>query len=155
MSTTPEPIVKSQQSAPPPQPGMASKPEVQVRLTIALPEALHDAYAERAAKYGRTVEDEVMLRLVKCRDYVSTQPIYITDADRAALTNALGHLITNPQELLNHLKNIVKLRVGEVVVPLDERLIVRLGTRVMRGQTMATMLVKEVTEALERFTGMR
>lgn len=155
MSTTPQQTQITPQPSQQPTITTTPKPEVQVRISLNLPEKLHDLYAERATKFGRTVEEEVMLRLVKAKDWTSTQPIYFTDSDRAALTNALGHLITTPQELLAQLKNIIKLKVGEVVVPLDERLMVRLGTRVMRGQTMESMLVREVTEALERFTGLR
>lgn len=139
----------------PASPSITPKPEVQVRIALNLPEKLHDHYAERATKFGRTVEDEILQRLSKVKDWTSTQPIYFTDADRAQLTAILGHMVTSPADLLNQIKNIIHLKVGTVTVPLDERLMVRLGTRVMRGQTMETLLIKEVTEALERFTGLR
>lgn len=128
---------------------------VKVKLTITLPEPLHDKLAERALKRGSTVEKEIVDRLIQCQDHTSSQPLYFNDDQRARLAHALGHVLTDPEDVLAKLARICDLEVGGISVPLEPRLQLRLKTRIPRGKTAEQFIRKEVTEGLERTVGMR
>ena len=126
-----------------------------IRVTLALPEAVYDQYAERATKFGKTVEQELTERLLRLKDHTSITPICFNDDDRAKLTHIMGRSITKPGELLGRLGNLVTLTVGEIKVNIPERVQVRLKSRIFRGETLAGKVAKIVVEALEQECGLR
>lgn len=136
-------------------PALHAKTETKIKFQLTLPEELHDQFAARADKNGRKVEAEIIEHLRRTAEYTSTQPIYFNDEQRARLQKAVGHLIAGPEDLLSKLGNMISLNVGDISVPLSDRIQVRLKSRVFRGQTLQQVVTKEVTEALERFTGLR
>lgn len=134
---------------------MPTKQATAIKVSLKVPEEIYDEYAERATKFGRTVEQEMFLRLKNCRDHNAITGIYFNDDQRAEIQKALGHVITGPEMVLERLKTLLSLKVGNVEIPLSERLQIRLRTRVFRGQTIEKVLQKEVTEGLERYVGLR
>lgn len=125
-----------------------------VRLTISLDENLHDTYAERAAKRGRDVEQEIIDRLVACKTHNATQSLYLADDDLSALSQIAGRTIRSTDDLLNWARRISSLNVAGTEVELSERLLTRLETRCF-GLSMHDMLIKRVTECLEEYVGLR
>lgn len=124
------------------------------KVSLRLPEGLYDAYAERAAKFGRTVEEEMTLRLRDCREHTASQPIYLNDDDRNALTQIAGTMIKNPTDVIAWAKLVSSIDVGGVEVELSAQLIKRLETRRFQ-QPMAQFLARTITEQLETYVGMR
>ncbi len=124
------------------------------KVTLTVPEALADAYNERAAKLGHTLEAEMVSRLVRCMDYTAGSPIYITDEQRNMLSQIAGRLIATPQDLLTWAHNISTMKVQGVEVTLDQRLLSRIEGRRF-GQSLASTIKRETVEGLERSVGLR
>ena len=134
---------------------MASATSTKVKLMLEIPEVLYDKYAERAAKFNRKPESEILARLQQCQDYISTKPLYFTDDDRAEMEKAFAHNLSDPGDLIAKVKSLFRLKVGDVEVPLSARIQARLPNRVFRGSTLEKLITKVVTEALEVECGMR
>lgn len=117
-------------------------------------EPLADFYEERAIKHGRSVEDEMVLRLKQCKDHVDAQAIYLTDAQRVELSQIAGRLINTPVDLITWAKQMVSLKVGSVDIPLGQQLITRLESRRF-GKTWADFMRALVPEKLEEHVGLR
>jgi len=124
------------------------------RITIELPTSLIKHYEDQALAWDRTVEHEIANRLQKCRNYVSTSPLYFTDDERRELEAALGHNCSNPGVVLQQLKHAVTLEVGEIKIELPPNVQQRLKSRVFRGQDYAGVVRKQVIDGLKRFTGL-
>ncbi len=137
------------------QPALNRPTETKVKLSLTLPEDLHDQFAGRADKNGRTVEKELLEHLRRTKDFTATQPLYFNDDQRARLQKAMGQLVTNADEVLDKISSLISLKVGEISVPLYDRLQTRLRTRVFRGHTLESVVQRETVQALERFTGLR
>jgi hypothetical protein len=133
-----------------------AKQQAPARVTtrVTLPEPLYDHYAERAVKCGRTVEEELGLRLERAKYHVADSPIYFDDAQRRELSELSGKLLRSPEDVINWLKPLVSLSIGHVSVPLDDRLLKRLASRQF-GHSWEEHIRHTVTEALESFVGMR
>jgi hypothetical protein len=121
---------------------------------LRLPEPLYDKLSLRATKFGRTVEEEIALRLRDTQDYTSIQPIYLTDEDRAALTQIAGKMIRTAADLMTWASQLTTLHVEGVDVPLTQTLVTRLKSRQF-GVTWPEHVRRTVTECLEQFCGMR
>lgn len=133
---------------------MATQTSTRIKYQITLPEELSDRYAERAAKLGRSVEAEIIARLQRCADHVSTNPIYVTDQGRNELSTVAGQLLQTEPELINWSKRMVQINVAGVEVKLDERLLSRLKSRCF-GSTLEETIRKYVVDGLESAVGMR
>ncbi len=125
-----------------------------VKLTLRVPESLHDQYAERAAKFGRDVEDELLLRLRDCRDHTAAMPIYLTDDQRNELGQLAGRTFSKADDVLAWARKQCSLNVGNVTVKLSTQLADRLASRCF-GRTWEEHMQRTVTEALEREVGLR
>jgi len=121
---------------------------------LRLPETLYDQLSERATKHGRSVEDEIFLRLRDCRDFTSLSPIYLDDAQRNELSKIAGRLIRTPTDLLDWARQMVSLKVGTVEIPLGQQLITRLESRRF-GKTWDDFMRALVPEKLEEHVGLR
>lgn len=124
------------------------------RITIELPTSLILHYEDQGIAWDRTVEHEIASRLQKCKNYVSTSPLYFTDDERRELESALGHNCSNPGVVLQQLKHAVTLEVGEIKIELPPNVQQRLKSRVFRGQDYATVVRKQVVDGLKRFCGL-
>src|SRR5438105_122873 len=98
-----------------------------VRYTLEFPAELFDHYAERAIKFGRNVDDEIVRRLEACKDHNAISGIYLDDEARAELTQITGKLVRNSADLLTWARQVSSLRVAEVAVPLGQTLTTRLA----------------------------
>ncbi len=125
-----------------------------VKVTLRIPEATYDAYAERAAKLGREPETEINARLASCIDHTGSGAIYIDNDTRNQLTQVAGRLIQTPADLTNWAKRVASLQVGGVTIELTEQLATRLRSRTF-GHTWDEYITRTVTEALEQSVGMR
>lgn len=121
---------------------------------LRLPESLYDQLAERAAKQGRSVEDEIFVRLRDCREHTAQQPIYLNDAQRAELSTLVGKLIRTPEELLKSVHEMAGLKVAGIEISLGEQLIKRLETRRF-GKTLSELLKGLIPAKLEEEVGLR
>lgn len=124
------------------------------RVTIELPTALAKHYEEQASAWDRTLESELEMRLQRCKNYVSTSPLYFTDDQRRELEAALGHNVSNPDVVLAQLKNAVTLTVDHIDVELAPRVQQRLRSRVFRGESYEGNVKKWVVKALRIEAGL-
>ena len=131
---------------------MFTKTALSVR--VELPEAVAAAYLKQADEAGRTFEEEVARRLVKCSDYLAIKPIYLDDAQRGELESTFGKNFNSPEMLVKSVQNLARVRVGGMIVDLSEGLLTRLGTRAI-GMSLKDLIRKEIIAALERFVGLR
>ena len=99
------------------------------KVSLRVPEAIYDQYAERAMLRGRDAEDEMVTRLTTCREHIASTPIYMNDAQRNELCQITGKLIRNADELLAWARGVAALKVENVEVPLGMTLTSRLESR--------------------------
>jgi hypothetical protein len=133
---------------------MATTTATKVKHSITLSEELSDAYSERAAKLGITPEAEMAARLKKCQEHTAQQGVYLNDEQRQRLSQLTGKLMATPADILAHVEHTAVIRVGDINIPLDGQLLVRLNTRTF-GRPFDQMLKEEVVKALETFVGLR
>src|SRR5512146_602905 len=100
-----------------------------IELKIRVPESTYDPYAERAAKFGRSVEDEIAIRLKECRWYTSANPVYVTDDGRQTLSRLAGRTIKDESSLLDWAHGLAQINVAGITITLDEPLLTRLESR--------------------------
>ena len=131
----------------------ASVPTVSISK-FRVPEHLYDIYSERAAKFGRSVEEEFVLRLRDCSTHTDPGSIYITNDTRNTLTQLAGQTIKNESDLLTWAKRQISLNVGGVDIPLTTQLADRLRSRLF-GSKWEDFIRRTVTENLEREVGLR
>ena len=131
------------------------RPPTKVRLTLELDEALVDLYEEQAMARGITLEDMLKERLHRCQSHLATKPLYLDDAQRAKLEEALGHTFSSAEQAIAQVITATTLQVGDVGVEIRPQLAARLSTRVFRGETWEQVIQREVTRGLEAFCGMR
>ena len=124
------------------------------KLTLRIPEPLYDQYAERAAKFGREVEDELLLRLRDCREHNAISPIYLDDAARQELTQITGKLVRNSEDLLTWARQVTALKVEQVEIPLGQTLTTRLESRRF-GAPWPEHVRNTVIRCLETEVGLR
>lgn len=132
----------------------ATKKDQNVRFSLSIPERLYDAYAERAAKFGRSAEEEISLRLKSCIAHVDTTPIYFNDTERSALSQITGKLMRNASDVLGWATKVSTMSVEGVAVPLHERLMERLRSRTF-GKLWGDYLRERVLALLEEEVGLR
>lgn len=125
-------------------------------LKLKVPEPLYDKFAERAIKFNREPEDEMLSRLRSCVDFtdVGAGAIYVDNDTRNQLTQISGKLIQSPADLVNWAKRVASLQVGGVTIELTEQLATRLRSRTF-GRTWDEHITRTVLEALEQSVGMR
>ncbi len=125
-----------------------------VKISLRMPEKLYDQYAERATKFGRDAEDEILMRLSACVSHTGIGAIYIDNDARNALTQCAGKLMQTPDDLINWARRLSTLQVSGVSIELSEQLMSRLRSRTF-GHTWEEHITRTVTEALEQSVGMR
>lgn len=125
-----------------------------VKLTLRVSEDLHDVYAERAVKFGRPVEDEMVRRLSDCREHTATSGVYLNDDQRNTLSQLAGFGFRNADDVLAWARKQCSLQVANVTVPLSTQLADRLRSRCF-GATWEEHIRRVVTENLEREVGLR
>lgn len=137
---------------PTPTPKAANGPTV--KFTLSIPEHLYDSYAERAAKHGRTAEDEIALRLKSCLLHVDTTPIYFNDAQRNELSQIAGRLLKTADDVIGWSRRLASLKVDNVSIPLSDNLLQRLHSRTF-GTDWPVYINHKVNELLEQEVGLR
>ena len=132
---------------------VAPDPSTKVRLTLSIPEPIFSTYQAAAAARHVTIERELADRLSRCRSHADSG-IWFTSDERADLERLTGgHVSSTPAQLLERIRTTCQLRIGEVVLTLDERIMARLRTRVMRGETLEDVIAREALKGLKEFTG--
>jgi hypothetical protein len=131
------------------------RPESKTRITLELNTSLADLYEEQGIARGLTLEDILMERLHRCQSHTATKPLYMNDAQRAKLEEALGHNFTSVEQAIAQIITATTLQVADVGVEIRPQLAARLATRVFRGETWEQVIQREVIRGLEAFCGMR
>lgn len=126
-----------------------------VKFQLTLPEKLYDKIVEQGVTAGRTVEDEIAVRISRCQDHVAHAGLYFNDDQRRKLEEATGHGATNPDLVIEQVRHLISLTVGNVSVDIPPDLHKRIASRVWRGMTFESYLRKAIIEGLEREVGMR
>ena len=134
--------------------GMAKLAVPTTALKIRLPEDLYEHFDLRAAKFNRSIEDEIVLRLRDTLSYNAAAPIYLDDIERAELTKITGHLIRTPSDLLTWARKVTVLKVAQVEVPLGQTLATRLASRTF-GTSWPEYIRSTVIRLLEQEVGLR
>lgn len=125
-----------------------------IRFSLQMPEEIYDRYAERAAKFGRSAEEEIAMRLKACVAHVDSTPIYLNDAERSALSQITGSLLRNAGDVLRWASRVSTMSVEGVSIPLYERLTERLHSRTF-GKGWHDYLRERVLALLEQEVGLR
>ena len=125
-----------------------------LKLAVRIPESLSDIYAERAAKFGRSVEDEIAIRLRDCAGHTAAQPLYFSDDQRSALSVILGRTIKDTVEALHEIRQALTVKVAGTEVQLSPQLLKRLESRRF-GSTLPELLQRVINQTLEEYVGMR
>lgn len=123
-------------------------------LRLQIPAATLEIYEKLASEAGKTLEQYLLDHLQRTASFTSINPLYFSDEERHELEIVLGKILNTPKEALKHLKRTQELRVGPVKVTLPANLLERIKTRCFR-HPLEKVLVKETTEGLERFVGIR
>ena len=85
------------------------------------------------------------------------KPIVIGDDDRRRIEKLIARNIGTPAELIKAVERLVYIQVGDVQVPLSERMLTRLRvlSRGKEDEALTAFVVKSVTVALQRFAGVK
>jgi hypothetical protein len=130
-------------------------PETRVRVTLELPASLFDLYEEQAIAAGNSsVEDYMQQRLQRCREHTALKPIYMNDAQRRRLEDALEHNIDNADVAIAQVCTALAIQVGDVGVQIPAQLARRIATRIFRGETYESVIRREVIKGLSVFAGL-
>lgn len=128
-----------------------------VRLQFHVPEATVAQYELQARAAGISVEKCCSDRLRTCVNHTSGRGLYFNDAERSDLERITGgHLIDNAAIALQRVKTTITLKVGDITVELNERVLARCTSRAKaERKTLEEYVRKEVIQGLERATGLR
>jgi len=127
-----------------------------VIIKLELLEAVYVKYEKDAKDNGRTVEEELAIRLRRSVDFTADRPLYVPDAERRELEHILGgHLLKDAGQLVARVCASSKVKVADVEIEIDARLKERLKSRVFRGESIESVIKREVLLGLQRFCGMR
>lgn len=126
----------------------------EVIIKLRMPEELYQAYEAQAGK--GSVEKAILDRLRRCQTYTAGRPLYFNDAERGELEHITGGWsLPNAETALTRVKQLVKVRVGEVEIELDERILQRMAHRAKAERKEFNVWVtREVTQGLMRSTGL-
>ncbi len=76
-----------------------------IKTTVALPEDLHDEYAEQAIDENMTVEEIISQRLSRCHDHKGRRPLWLNDEQLREIESILGgRRYESPKQLINDLR---------------------------------------------------
>jgi hypothetical protein len=128
-----------------------------VRLQLHLPEPVVMQYEDQARRDKVTCEKEMEDRLRRCVSHTATRGLYFNDAQRSELEKMTGgHFIDSPEQALSRIRNVVKVRVGNVTVELNQQVLDRAASRAAAFRMpVEKWLEKEIIEGMERATGLR
>lgn len=137
--------------------GQAPQKESRIRVQLYLPESAYNRYEEQAKAAKVTVEKVLSDRLRACIDHTSGRGLYFNDAERAHLERMTGgHLIMDAPTALEKIHTTVNLKVGDVTVEMNERILARCASRAKATrQNFEDFIRKEVIQGLERVVGLR
>ena len=128
--------------------------KVTVRVSLNLPEHLYDQYAERAAKRGVTVEEELLQQANRTRNWYDSTPIYVDNATRQALSKLADRLLASQEDLLTWARASATLTINGVKVELPSTLRAKIDVQRYR-MPFKDFIAEKVIESLERWVGLR
>lgn len=125
-----------------------------VRMTLDLPEYVHDQYVLQSMETGKEVEDVMALRLLKCAQQ-KEDGLWFDNSQKKRLDRCVGHTISNAEGALQRLENLSKITVDDITIELEPRLKQRLASRAtMRRKDLTELIRHEVIMGLKRFAGL-
>lgn len=131
--------------------------ESKVLVKLSIPEKTYELYAAQAASAKQSVEKVLSDRLRGCVTHTSGRGLYFTDEQRSALERITGgHLISDADSALTHIKTTVEVEVGGIKVELTDRVLQRCASRAKsERKSLEQYVTKEVIQGLERACGLR
>ena len=129
---------------------------VSLRVSLSLPPQTIAAYEHRAVRRSRSLESEIATTLQETQQWISDQPLYISDSERKALEKALGRNLGNSRALVEAVEKLgrVRLPVG-AQINLQEPVIARLQSRCPRQEKFSLFLERTMRNLLEQYVGLR
>src|SRR5690348_6732484 len=95
---------------------------VSLRVKLSLPEDVLQAYEQRARNSGLSLETLLARRLSDTVNQQSQRPLYLTDSDRSALEQQLGHNLGSAKQLIDAVGKLARVKTGPVGINLRETL---------------------------------
>lgn len=132
----------------------ASHEQVIVRTSVELTEQVYDIYAKQGIERGMDPEQMMAERLRRCAPQKDVG-LYFNDQQRKRLFTAIGRSAGDTEGALQHLENFTAIRIGDVTVELEPRLLKRLASRAGAYRKSTEQLIQEeVVRALKEYTGL-
>lgn len=157
MSTQSQPTVIVDAPKPAETYGQGQSKESKIRVQLHLPESTYNRYEEQAKSVKLPIEKILSDRLRSCVEHTSGRGLYLNDEQRSKLERMTGgHLILDAESALVKIHTTVSLKVGDVTIELNERVLARCASRARSERKSFEEYVKrEVIHGLERSTGLR
>lgn len=125
-----------------------------VRVSLSVPEGVYDQYAERAAKRGVDVLDEILTHLTRTRNWTDSTPIYLDNSARQTLSKIADKTLHNQQDVLDWARQSSSLTINGVKVELSSPLRAKIDAQRYRTP-FKEFLPAKVTELLEHWLNLR
>ena len=123
-------------------------------VRVTLPEQTADAYEAEAQSKNKTLEDILAQRLKQSVKWWDEKPLYVNGDQRRELEAALGLNLNSAAQLINAVKRLSVVSIGDVRVNLTAPLLDRIKSRCGSRDSNA-VIADEAKIGLERFAGMR
>lgn len=127
--------------------------KVVVKLTI--PEELYAGYEELAEKQGLTVEELMLHRLKRCKDFNGLRPLFFSDVQRQKLEDILQKRpLESADQAVAALSACLTIRISEFEpISLTAQQVKRLGMSGYAGQNSQDRLAQIVRGAVSKAVG--
>lgn len=125
-----------------------------VTIACTVTEQVYDDYYEQSLSRGIPVEQLMAERLTRARNQKHDCLVFTAD-QKTRLDHAVGHVVADAEGALQRIVNQMALKVEDVDVKLEPRLIARISTRAKAMRKDFGKCVRdEVVAGLRRFTGL-
>lgn len=125
-------------------------------VKLAVPVDLYNEYDQLADKQGLTVQELMLHRLTRCKDFNGVRPLFFSDAQRSQLEGILQKRpLESAEQALAALQACLSLRIGDFEpIPLPGPLVKRIGLSAYGGQSPQDRLSMLVLSALHKAVGL-
>ncbi len=125
-----------------------------VALRVKLPNTILKAYEAEAKRQDRQLEEVIAARVAECSSYNSTKPLYFTDEQRRVLEQIMCRNYTDPSMVLQDLTRLYSIKVEDVRIGIDPRVLQRLKTRNHKSKPIAEFVKETVMRLLREYVQM-
>lgn len=125
-----------------------------VALRVKLPNTILKAYEAEAKRQDRQVEEVIATRIADCASYTATKPLYFTDEQRRVLEQIMNRNYSDPSMVLQDLTRFYSVKVEDVRIGIDPRVLQRLKTRNHKSKPIAEFVKETVMRLLREYVQM-